>query len=162
MAKGPLKTNAMRILEQHGIAYVPHEYPHKGNECVDGEHIVQLLGLSPHKVCKTLVTQGASRAYYVFVLPVANELDLKKAAAAVGEKSVAMIPVAQINAVTGYIRGGCSPLGMKKAFVTTFSHLMAEQETVLVSAGRIGYQMELPPADLLKAAGAKFADITLV
>lgn len=161
MAKGIFKTNAMRILEQKGVAYTPHEYPHKGNECVDGEHIVELLGISAERVCKTLVTQGASRAYYVFVLPVANELDLKKAATAVGEKSIAMIPVAQINAVTGYIRGGCSPLGMKKAFVTTLSHHAATQETIVVSAGKIGYQMELTPADLINAAEASVADITL-
>lgn len=160
MAKEAYKTNAMRILEQQHIPYTPHEYPHHGNECVDGEHIVALLGLSPQKVCKTLVTQGTSRAYYVFVLPVETELDLKKAAAAVGEKAVAMIPVAEINKVTGYIRGGCSPVGMKKRLVTTLSHRMAEQDTVLVSAGKIGYQMELRPTDLQKAAAATFADIT--
>ena len=109
----------------------------------------------------TLVTQGASRSYFVFVIPVAAELDLKKAAKSGGEKSVAMIHVADINKVTGYIRGGCSPVGMKKQFVTVLDESILAKPTVMVSGGRIGTQVELAPADLIKAARATTAAITM-
>lgn len=109
------KTNAMRILERAKVAYTAHEYPHEEGVAVDGIHVAQSLGEDPACVYKTLVTQGASRNYFVFVIPVAAELDLKAAARSVGEKSVAMIHVADINKVTGYVRGGCSPVGMKSS-----------------------------------------------
>ena len=112
------KTNAMRILERAKVAYTAHEYPHEEGVAVDGIHVAQSMGEDPACVYKTLVTQGASRNYFVFVIPVAAELDLKAAARSVGEKSVAMIHVADINKVTGYVRGGCSPVGMKKQYVT--------------------------------------------
>ena len=108
-----VKTNAMRMLERAKVNYTSHEYPHEEGQAVDGAHVAQLTGQDPAKVFKTLVTQGADRNYYVFVVPVLAELDLKKAAKSVGVKSVAMIHVADINKVTGYIRGGCSPVGMK-------------------------------------------------
>lgn len=110
-----VKTNAMRMLERAKVNYTSHEYPHEEGQAVDGAHVAQLTGQDPAKVFKTLVTQGADRNYYVFVVPVLAELDLKKAAKSVGVKSVAMIHVADINKVTGYIRGGCSPVGMKSS-----------------------------------------------
>ena len=114
------KTNAMRMLERAKVAYTSHEYPHEEGQAVDGANVARLTGQDPARVFKTLVTQGADRNYYVFVVPVLAELDLKKAAKAAGVKSVAMIHVADINKVTGYIRGGCSPVGMKKQFVTVY------------------------------------------
>ena len=114
------KTNAMRILERAKVAYTAHEYPHEEGVAVDGVTVAASMGEDPACVYKTLVTQGASRNYFVFVIPVAAELDLKAAARSVGEKSVAMIHVADINKVTGYVRGGCSPVGMKKQYTTVF------------------------------------------
>ena len=153
------KTNAMRMLDRAKISYTALEYPHQEGQAVDGVTVAQMLGQNPDQVFKTLVTQGASRNYYVFVVPVAASLDLKKAARAVGEKSVAMIHVADINKVTGYIRGGCSPVGMKKQFVTVFHESMLEQSQVMVSGGRIGLQIQLAPADLIAAVKGKTADI---
>ena len=124
------KTNAMRILERAKVAYTAHEYPHEEGVAVDGIHVAQSMGEDPACVYKTLVTQGASRNYFVFVIPVAAELDLKAAARSVGEKSVAMIHVADINKVTGYVRGGCSPVGMKKQYVTVFDESVLAQEKV--------------------------------
>ena len=141
------KTNAMRMLERAKVAYSAHEYPHEEGQAVDGANVARLTGQDPAKVFKTLVTQGADRNYYVFVVPVLAELDLKKAAKAAGVKSVAMIHVADINKVTGYIRGGCSPVGMKKQFVTVFDESCLAQDTMLVSGGRIGTQIECAPAD---------------
>ena len=117
-------------------------------------------GADPARVFKTLVTQGADRNYYVFVVPVLAELDLKKAAKAAGVKSVAMIHVADINKVTGYIRGGCSPVGMKKQFVTVYDESCLAQQTMLVSGGRIGTQIECAPADLIKVTRGRTAAIT--
>ena len=153
------KTNVMRILDQKKVPYTPHHYAHPDG-AVDGASVAALIGKDPESVCKTLVTQGASRAFYVFVIPVAEELDLKAAARAVGEKSVAMLHVADLLKTTGYVRGGCSPVGMKKAFVTTVDESAADKETIMVSAGRIGAQVELAPADLLAVTGAKYAAIT--
>lgn len=153
------KTNAMRLLDKAGIAYRFHEYDHSDG-AIDGLAVAAKLGQDPARVFKTLVTQGASRAFYVFVIPVAAELDLKKAARAVGEKSVAMLHVAELLKTTGYVRGGCSPVGMKKRFVTVVDQSAAAQPAVMVSAGRIGAQVELAPADLLAAAGAAFAAVT--
>ena len=153
------KTNAMRMLDRAKISYAALEYPHQEGQAVDGVTVAQMLGQNPDQVFKTLVTQGASHNYYVFVVPVAASLDLKKAARAVGEKSVAMLHVADINKVTGYIRGGCSPVGMKKQFVTVFHESMLEQSQVMVSGGRIGLQIQLAPADLIAAVKGKTADI---
>ncbi|MBQ8978588.1 MAG: Cys-tRNA(Pro) deacylase [Oscillospiraceae bacterium] len=156
-----VKTNAMRILDRLKIYYKVHEYPH-GDEAVDGMKVAELLGQDVHTVYKTLVTRGASapsRAYYVFVIPVCAELDLKACARAVGEKSVEMIHVREINAVTGYIRGGCSPVGMKKQYITVFHEQMLILDTVMVSGGKIGLQIELSPADLIKTTSGITADI---
>ena len=142
------KTNAMRILERAKVAYTAHEYPHEEGVAVDGVTVAASIGEDPACVYKTLVTQGNSKNYFVFVIPVAAELDLKAAARSVGEKSVAMIHVADINKVTGYVRGGCSPVGMKKQYTTVF-----------VSGGRIGTQVCCAPADLIKAARATTAKI---
>ncbi len=152
------KTNVMRTLEQKKIKYTPHEYPH-GDEAVDGMTVAGILGIEPERIFKTLVARGASKKIYVFVLPVCAELELKKAAKAAGEKSVAMVHVSEINALTGYIRGGCSPIGMKKRYPTFFDESILKQETVLVSAGKIGQQVELSPATLIELTGGKTADI---
>lgn len=154
------KTNAMRRLESAKIPYTFHEYDHSDG-LIDGLAVAAKLGQDPAQVFKTLVAQGASRAFYVFVIPVAAELDLKKAARAVGEKSMAMLHVADLLKTTGYVRGGCSPVGMKKQFVTVVDATAEAQKTMMVSAGRIGAQVELAPAGLLAVTGAKLADITL-
>lgn len=154
------KTNVMRVLEQHKISYQAHEYPH-GKDAVDGMTVASLLGQNPEQVFKTLVTHGSGRNYYVFVLPVAAELNLKKAAKAVGEKSVEMIAVKEITPLTGYVRGGCSPVGMKKAFPTVFHESVLDVPTVIVSAGKIGFQIETAPADLIGLVGAATADIIM-
>ncbi len=153
------KTNAMRILDRNKIKYTVHEYPHVEGEAVDGLNVARLTGQDPEQVFKTLVTRGASKNYYVFVLPVAEELDMKKAAKSVGEKSVEMIHVSEINGITGYIRGGCSPVGMKKQFKTTFAEEALSQSTIMVSGGKIGLQIEAAPADLITAVRGQTADI---
>lgn len=157
MAKGLPKTNAMRILETAGIAYKTHTYDADGE--IDGVSVANKVGIDPKYVYKTLVTQGKSKAYFVFVIPVAAELNLKAAAAAVGEKSVEMLHVKDLLAVTGYIRGGCSPVGMKKAYKTVIDQSGALLEKIVVSGGKIGFQIELAPADLARAARAEFHTI---
>ena len=152
------KTNVMRLLEQKKIKYKAYEYPH-GDEAVDGVTVARLTGQDPEKVFKTLVLRGASKAIYVFVIPVEAELELKKAAKAAGEKSVAMIHVSEINAITGYVRGGCSPIGMKKQYKTFIHESCLSLETMIVSAGKIGYQIELSPQELMKLSRALTADI---
>ncbi|MBR5352691.1 MAG: Cys-tRNA(Pro) deacylase [Bacteroidales bacterium] len=152
------KTNVMRILDKEKIDYKAFEYPH-GKEAVDGLTVARLLDEDPKCVFKTLVTQGASGGYFVFVVPVECELDLKKCAKSVGEKSVEMIHVKDITKVTGYVRGGCSPLGMKKQYVTTFHQTARDIGTIMVSAGRIGYQIALAPSDLVALSGGQYADI---
>ncbi len=152
------KTNVMRVLDQKKIAYTAHSYPH-GEEAVDGVTVAKLTGLDAERVFKTLVTRGASRKNYVFVIPVAEELDLKKAAKAAGEKSIAMIHVSEINALTGYIRGGCSPIGMKKQFETFYHESCLALPTMAVSAGKIGAQVELSPAALIGITRGKTADL---
>ena len=152
------KTNVMRLLEQKKIPYTAHSYPH-GDGPVDGVTVAELIGRDAACVFKTLVTVGASKAHYVFVIPVAAELDLKKAAKAAGEKSIAMLPLRELLPLTGYIRGGCSPLGMKKAFRTFFDASALEQETVLVSAGKIGAQVELSPEALIAAVRGETAEL---
>ena len=152
-----IKTNAMRFLESKKIAYTVNTY--ECEDFVDGVHIAQMLGQDEKMSYKTLVTKGKSGGYFVFVLPVAQELDMKKAAKAVGEKSVEMLHVKDINAVTGYIRGGCSPLGMKKQFPTVVDKSAQAFETIIISGGRLGSQIFLSPADLVKACGGSFGDI---
>ena len=153
------KTNVMRVLDQKKIPYTPHAYPHGDGEAPDGVTVARSLGQDPERVFKTLVTRGASGGYYVFDIPVADTLDLKKAAKAVGEKSIELLHVAEINAVTGYIRGGCSPVGMKKQYPTVFHRTALDYETVYISAGKIGAQVELAPRALLDLLGAVTADI---
>ena len=152
------KTNVMRILGQKKIKYTAHEYPH-GEDAVDGVTVARMTGRDPACVFKTLVTRGASKGIYVFVIPVVEELDLKKAAKAVGEKSIAMVHVSEINALTGYVRGGCSPIGMKKQYKTVYHSSILSQDTVLVSAGKIGQQVELSPADLIGLTRGDTANI---
>ena len=153
------KTNAMRILEQKKIPYESIDYPH-GDGPVDGVSVAQLTGSAPETVFKTLVTVGASRNHYVFVVPVERELSLKKAAAAGGEKSIAMIHVSEITPLTGYVRGGCSPVGMKKLFRTVFDRSAETIDHIQVSGGRIGTQISLKPADLIALVRGETADIT--
>ena len=153
------KTNAMRLVEQAGISYTPHTYPH-GKDAVDGITVASLIGRDPAQVFKTLVTKGSSGNYAVFVIPVTGELDLKKAARAAGEKSVAMIPVADINKVTGYVRGGCSPVGLKKPYPIYLDETAILQETIIVSAGKIGQQIELAPDDLLQLVNGSMEALT--
>lgn len=153
-----VKTNVMRILEKEKIPYIAHEYPH-GKEAVDGVTVAKLLNQNPDCVFKTLVTKGTGRDYYVFVVPVAKELDLKKCAKSVGEKSVEMIAVKDINKVTGYVRGGCSPVGMKKQYKTTYHITAQDIPNIIVSAGRIGYQIDLKPNDLINLTAGQCADI---
>ena len=152
------KTNVMRTLEQKKIPYTPHTYDPNGP--IDGVSVAQALGQDPACVFKTLVTRGASGGYYVFDIPVAENLDLKKAARAVGEKSVAMLPQKELLPLTGYVHGGCSPVGMKKQFVTVYDESCLAQPTIMVSGGRIGTQVECAPADLIKVTRGKTAAIT--
>lgn len=154
------KTNAMRILDSMKIAYEMHTY--ECEEFIDAMLIADMLHLPYEKVYKTLVTQGNSKAYYVFVLPIARELDLKKAAKEVGEKSLAMIHVRDINQITGYIRGGCTAVGMKKQYETRIDSSARELQKMIVSGGRLGMQLELAPDDLLKASHAKWADLCVL
>ena len=149
----------MRILDKAKIPYQAHYYDHEDG-AIDGISVAQKLGQREEQVFKTLVTRGASKNYYVFVIPVAKELNLKAAAKAVGEKSVEMIHVSEINKVTGYIRGGCSPIGMKKQFSTVVDASCKQQPVIIVSAGKIGTQVELSPENLLKFVGAETAGIT--
>lgn len=158
MAEKENKTNAVRRFDSAKIEYKIHRYEH-GDVPPGGADIARLLGIDPARVYKTLVTVGNDRNYYVFDIPVTSELDLKKAARAAGVKSVEMIPVSEINKVTGYIRGGCSPVGMKKQFKTFFDKSAEELETMVVSAGRIGWQIEAAPCDIARLACASFADI---
>lgn len=155
--KAKNKTNAMRILDTKKIPYTTHTY--ECDEFIDAIQIADMLGLPYDKVYKTLVTQGSSKNYYVFVIPIAEELDMKKAAKSVGEKSVAMLHVKDINAVTGYIRGGCTAIGMKKQYVTRIEQSAQNLDKMIVSGGKLGMQLELTPKDLAAASGAAFADI---
>lgn len=151
------KTNVMRVLEGKKISYESHSYePDAG---LSGEQIADILGEDPEKVFKTLVTQGKSGTYYVFVVPVGAELDLKKAAKASGEKAVSMIKQKELLPLTGYVHGGCSPIGMKKQFPTMIHETATGFDKVFVSAGKIGFQIELSPKDLIRVAGCTVADI---
>ena len=151
------KTNVMRTLEQKKIPYTAHSYDPEGP--IDGVSVAQTLGQPPEQVFKTLVTKGASGAYYVFDIPVAENLDLKKAAKAVGEKSVAMLPQKELLPLTGYVHGGCSPVGMKKQFPTVVEQSLREKPFIYVSGGKRGLQLKLAPGDLVQAAGAMWGDV---
>jgi len=153
------KTNAVRIVERSKIPFTVQTYDHSDG-AIDGVSVAAKLGQDPAQVYKTLVTRGASKNLYVFVIPVAKELYLKKAAKTVGEKSIEMIHVSEINKLTGYIRGGCSPIGMKKLYTTTIDQSAEELEQIFVSAGKIGMQIGINPKELAKLVNAKFADIT--
>ena len=151
------KTNALRLLDRMRIPYEAHTYPCE--TVTDGLEVAQQLGLDPSLVCKTLVTVGKSGGHYVFVLPVSGELDRKKAAALVGEKSLEMLHVKDLLAVTGYIRGGCTALGMKKQFPTVVEQSLREKPFIFVSGGKRGLQLKLAPGDLAKAANAQWGDV---
>ncbi len=155
------KTNVCRLLDRAKIPYEIHTYPH-GDDAVDGATVAAVLHQPPEKVFKTLVTRGAKKgSYYVFDIPVEKELDLKAAARAAGEKSVEMLHVSELLPLTGYIRGGCSPIGMKKLFPTFIDASAESLETIMVSAGKIGMQVELSPKALAEMIGAGFAEITI-
>ncbi len=155
--KAEAKTNAMRILDGLGIEYTTLSYECK--EFEDGGQTADMLGLPHEKVYKTLVCWGNSKGYFVFVIPIDAELDLKKAAKSVGEKSVEMIHVKDIKNVTGYIRGGCTSIGLKKPYPVRIDESAQLYEDIYVSAGRVGCQMNLSPEKLKEAAGAEWADI---
>lgn len=142
-----MKTNAMRILDQKKITYKVNEYDVSDGR-IDGISVAEKTGVDPEKVFKTLVTQGASKNYYVFVIPVLEELDLKAAAKVSGEKKVEMIPMKDLLKITGYIKGGCSPVGMKKSFKTFLHNSSKDQDSIMVSGGKQGLQIELSPRDL--------------
>ena len=151
------KTNVMRVLDQKKIPYTAHTYPADGP--IDGVSVAGYLGQDVERVFKTLVTKGSTGAYYVFDIPVAENLDLKKAAKAVGEKSIAMLPQKDLLPLTGYVHGGCSPVGMKKQFPAVFHETAILYDTLCVSAGKVGAQVELAPRALLDLLRAGTADI---
>lgn len=154
-----IKTNAMRILEAHKVPYQTIQY--ECDEFIDGLHTAQKTGAPVEQSFKTLVVQGKSREYYVFVIPIAEEIDLKAAAKAVGEKSVEMIPVKDINKVTGYVRGGCSPLGMKKLYPTVIDESALNFDEIYLSGGRIGTTLKVAPESLGEIVKAEFKAITV-
>lgn len=151
------KTNVMRVLDQKKVPYEAHCYA--DTDAISGTEVAAVLGQNPEQVFKTLVTIGASKKNYVFVIPVAAELDLKKAAKAVGEKKIEMIKSKELLPLTGYIHGGCSPIGMKKFFRTVFHQTAEALDTVIFSAGKIGYQVEVKPENLKKVIRYEFADV---
>ena len=151
------RTNVMRLLEQKKLAYTPHCYAN--TEAISGVEVAKVLGQNPERTFKTLVTVAASKKNYVFVIPVDKELDLKKAAKSVGEKSIEMLKSKDLLPLTGYIHGGCSPIGMKKLFTTTVHETAKDFETIMFSAGKIGYQVEMAVTDLEKIVPVKYADV---
>ena len=152
------KTNVMRVLDQKKIPYTAHDYTATG--AVGGTEVAAALHEDPDRVFKTLVTEAAGRKYYVFMIPVERELNLKKAARAVGEKKLEMLKARELLPLTGYVHGGCSPIGMKKAFPTVIDESAAAQETICFSAGKIGYQVETAPENLKKIIRFTYADVT--
>lgn len=158
MKKSEIKTNAIRLLEQKKIPFTVHNYVDSG--AVSGMEVAQALGEDPETVFKTLVTVGKSGEHYVFVVPVNRELHLKKAAAAAGEKSIAMIKSKELLELTGYIHGGCSPIGMKKFFATFLDQSAEGKRTIMVSGGKIGFQIEIAPGELGKVISYTLADLT--
>ena len=159
MKKSEEKTNVMRVLDSKKIKYNSYTYLDSG--VVSGEEVARVIGQDPNRVFKTLVTEGASRKNYVFLVPVEKELDLKKAAKTVGEKSISMIKSKELLPLTGYIHGGCSPIGMKKLFKTTIDFSASQYETIFFSGGKIGYQVELSLGDLEKCVPFTLADISV-
>ena len=157
MGKKDEKTNVMRILEQKKISYQSYNYLNTG--AISGVEVAQALGENPDVVFKTLVTEGKSGNHYVFVIPVEKELNLKKAAKSVGEKSIEMIRQKELLPLTGYIHGGCSPIGMKKQFVTTIDKSAEDYEKIIFSAGKIGYQVEITLEDLKKVIHFQVAEV---
>ncbi|MBQ1598685.1 MAG: Cys-tRNA(Pro) deacylase [Lachnospiraceae bacterium] len=157
MGKKDDKTNVMRLLDQKKVSYTPYNYTQLG--LTNGAEIAKALKEDPKRVFKTLVTVAKSRQNYVFVIPVEEELDLKAAAKAVGEKSIAMIPQKELLPLTGYVHGGCSPIGMKKVFPTVIYESAKEYETILFSGGKVGYQVEVSPSDLEKIIRVEYGDI---
>ena len=155
--KGDEKTNVMRLLDGRKIPYEARSY--EPDPTMSGEEIARLLNEDPEKVYKTLVTEGKPGRHYVFVIPVNTELNLKKAAAAAGEKSVSMIPQRDLLPLTGYVHGGCSPIGMKKRFPSFIHESASSLSRIFVSAGRVGCQAELAPADLIRVAELRPADL---
>ena len=156
MAKSEAKTNVMRLLDSKKISY--NEYTYEGDSTTTGVEVAAMLGQEVERVFKTLVTVGKSGANYVFVIPVSKELDLKKAAAAAHEKSIDMLKSKDLLALTGYVHGGCSPIGMKKQFVTFVHESAKDFDKIIFSGGRIGYQVELSTEDLSKVIRISFAD----
>ena len=154
------KTNVMRVLDGKKIFYVSHSY--EPDATMSGEEIAAILGEDAKKVFKTLVTQGKSGSYYVFVIPVTEELDLKKAAKASGEKAVSMIKQKELLPLTGYVHGGGSPIGMKKHFATFIHETVRDYDRIFVSAGKVGFQIELSPDDLINVADCTVADIIII
>ncbi|MBQ6214479.1 MAG: Cys-tRNA(Pro) deacylase [Oscillospiraceae bacterium] len=152
------KTNVYRLLDQAGAVYTQHYYG--DTEAVSGTEVAEALHEDPDRVFKTLVTAGRSGEHYVFMIPVAEELDLRKAASAAGEKSVGMIKARELLPLTGYIHGGCSPIGMKKQFATFVDETALLYDTVFFSAGKIGYQVEMSVSDLEAVIPLKYADLT--
>ena len=157
MAKAIQKTNVMRVLDQKKVSY--EMYTYADTDAISGVEVAAVLGQNPNQVFKTLVTVGASKKNYVFVIPVCSELNLKKAAKAVGEKSIEMIKAKELLPLTGYIHGGCSPIGMKKFFTTTIDETAVNWETIIFSAGKIGYQVEVALEDLKKVIRFELKDI---
>ncbi|WP_429841196.1 Cys-tRNA(Pro) deacylase [Brevibacillus sp. FIR094] len=155
------KTNAMRILDKEKITYTMLTYATDDGK-IDGIAVAQKIGREENVVYKTLISQGTSKSYYVFVIPVEAELDLKKAAKAVGEKKIEMIPVKEITKVSGYIRGGCSPVGMKRLFPTVIDQRAQSLETIIVSGGNIGVQIEMAVEGLLQATKGSLADVSAI
>ena len=153
------KTNVVRILEAAGIPCTAYEVPLEKGQVPDGVTAARLIGKPPEQVFKTLVAEGPKGEHFVFVIPVAETLDLKKAARAAGVKSIAMLPQKKLLPLTGYVHGGCSPVGMKKQFPTVFHATAAGLPSIMVSAGRIGHQVQCDPQALLSLLGAKTADI---
>ena len=156
--KDVAKNNAMRLLDAAGVEYTAHSYQ-VGDGKLDGVTAAQRLGYPVEQVFKTLVTVGASGGFYVFVIPVAEELDLKKAAKAAGEKNIEMLPSKELLKNTGYIHGGCSPIGMKKPYPTFVDETAILQDTIVFSAGTIGFQIETAPDNLVELIGAEYADL---
>lgn len=158
MKKNNDKTNVMRILDQNKIEYKSHYY--YDTDAISGIEVAEVLNENPKQVFKTLVTVGQSKNHYVFVIPVEKELDLKKAARSVNEKNVEMIKSKELLGLTGYIHGGCSPIGMKKQFITVIDKTANDFDTIIFSAGKIGYQVELSINDLSKIINIKTEDLT--
>lgn len=156
-----VKTNAIRLLEQEKISFSIHQYPWDGKKAPDGASVAREMGQNPEQVFKTLVAKGASGEYYVYDIPVEETLDLKKAAKCVGEKNISMLPLKELFPLTGYVHGGCSPIGMKKHFFTVIDETCILYDTIFVSGGKIGLQIEINPDDLVSYLNAITSDLVV-